>query len=163
MSLIKGTNLPVPMTADGCPVCIGDIVYAIGLEIRKNKNGRFYRASTATVFPIKVLSIKFEDSEMEGGIVWTGFGYPELSPDLYGPSVQLGRYNAFSDEEKAKREVQQGDWKKGIADYSGVSPMPSSVYRKMQKELWKKRAAQGGDCFSDTRDILANEEDTADV
>lgn len=52
-------RLPIPLTADGVPVGIGDTVYAIWNEVRRNTRGKFYRASTIAVYPVKISSIRY--------------------------------------------------------------------------------------------------------
>ena len=59
-------KLPVPMTADGFPVGIGDTVFIIWNEMRRNKCGRYYAARNLVVYPVNITSLTFE-RDYEGG------------------------------------------------------------------------------------------------
>ena len=71
-------RLPIPLTADGVPVGIGDTVYAIWNEVRRNTRGKFYRASTIAVYPVKVTSVLFTESFVEHRVMWSGDGYANI-------------------------------------------------------------------------------------
>ena len=94
-------RLPIPLTADGVPVGIGDTVYAIWNEVRRNTRGKFYRASTIAVYPVKVTSVLFTESFVEHRVMWSGDGYANIpvkgSSDFVKPvegcvGIELGGY-----------------------------------------------------------------------
>jgi hypothetical protein len=131
------------MTADGVPVGIGDTVYAIWNEVRRNTRGKFYRASTIAVYPVKVTSVLFTESFVEHRVMWSGDGYANIpvkgSSDSVKPvegcvGIELGGYNTFASKEKAEECVAQDNWQTGVTFFKGMPPMPSCLYNELRKK-----------------------------
>ena len=136
-------RLPIPLTADGVPVGIGDTVYAIWNEVRRNTRGKLYRASTIAVYPVKVTSVLFTESFVEHRVMWSGDGYANIpvkgSSDFVKPvegcvGIELGGYNTFASKEKAEECAAQDDWKTGVTFFKGMPPMPSCLYNELRQK-----------------------------
>lgn len=130
-------KLPVPMTADGFPVGIGDIVFIIWNEMRKNKCGRYYASRNLVVYPVNITSLTFERDYKEGDIYWTGdcVTLTDLDGVQASFGCRMGKYNAFSTEEAAKDSMKSGYWDSGIANLPYAPPMPYDLWRSRKKEV----------------------------
>ena len=104
------------MTADGFPVGIGDIVFIIWNEMRRNKCGRYYASRNLVVYPVNITSLTFERDYKEGDIYWTGdcVTLTDLDGVQASFGCRMGKYNAFSTEEAAKDSMKSGYWDSGI-------------------------------------------------